>query len=152
METIKANYKAYFMRKYLVEKGVMTELGDITSLNEEGNPAIDMPAVTEEHFTSMIRSMLPTVAVLNTIKRKMDKATEELGFLPPEEVQAPSDSGGGNNFGGGDEFGGDQFGGGDQFDMGQTELQGQTQGQATQQQAPVQQQAPEEPDETVRCN
>jgi len=153
METIKANYKAYFMRKYLVEKGVMTELGDITSLNEEGNPAIDMPAVTEEHFTSMIRSMLPTVAVLNTIKRKMDKATEELGFLPPEEVPAPSDSGGGDNFSGGDEFGGDQFGGGDQFDMGQTELQGQTQGQATQQQAPVQQQAaqqqaPEEPDET----
>ena len=147
IEMLKGLYKAHFMRRYLTEKGILTELADITSLNEEGKPAIDMPADTEEHLLSLIRSMIPTVAVLNTMKSKVEKAVDELGFNPPEEVQAPTeDTGGGEDqFGGG----GDQFG----MDFGQTQAQGQapTEQQATGQ-APTQEaQTPEDntPDEEI---
>lgn len=147
IEMLKGLYKAHFMRRYLTEKGILTELADITSLNEEGKPAIDMPADTEEHLLSLIRSMIPTVAVLNTMKSKVEKAVDELGFNPPEEVQAPmEDTGGGEDqFGGG----GDQFG----MDFGQTQAQGQapTEQQATGQ-APTQEaQTPEDntPDEEI---
>ncbi len=147
IEMLKGLYKAHFMRRYLTEKGILTELADITSLDEEGKPAIDMPADTEEHLLSLIRSMIPTVAVLNTMKSKVEGAVNDLGFNPPEEVQAPTDSGGG---GGEDQFGG----GGDQFgmDFGQTQAQGQgqvpteEQVPTQQQQAPVEQEPPEEPE------
>lgn len=150
IEMLKGLYKAHFMRRYLTEKGILTELADITSLNEEGKPAIDMPADTEEHLLSLIRSMIPTVAVLNTMKSKVEGAVSDLGFNPPEEVQAPTDSGGGD---GEDQFGG----GGDQFgmDFGQTQAQGQGQAPTEeqvpaqgQQQAPVEEETPEPPDET----
>ena len=147
IEMLKGLYKAHFMRRYLTEKGVLTELADITSLNEEGKPAIDMPADTEEHLLSLIRSMLPTVAVLNTLKAKVNNATDDLGFKPPEEVQAPADTGGGE-----DQFGG----GGDQFgaDFGDMEQQIPAQGEqapAQGQQAPAQQTEAEDntPDEEI---
>lgn len=150
IEMLKGLYKAHFMRRYLTEKGVLTELADITSLNEEGKPAIDMPADTEEHLLSLIRSMLPTVAVLNTLKAKVNNATDDLGFNPPEEVQAPTDSGDGG--GGEDQFGG----GGDQFgaDFGDMEQQIPAQGEqapAQGQQAPAQQTEAEDntPDEEI---
>lgn len=151
IEMLKALYKAHFIRKYLTEKGIMTELADITSLNEEGKAALDLPADTEEHLLSLIRSMVPTIAVMNTIKKKMENATNELGFKPPEEVQAPVDSGGGaDQFGGGGE---DQFG----MDFGQTQAQSQvpTEQQTSaqgQQQVPMEQEPaanePEPEDET----
>lgn len=147
IEMLKGLYKAHFMRRYLTEKGILTELADITSLDEEGKPAIDMPADTEEHLLSLIRSMLPTVAVLNTLKAKVNNATDDLGFKPPEEVQAPEDTGGGE-----DQFGG----GGDQFgaDFGDMEQQIPAQGEqapAQGQQAPAQQTEAEDntPDEEI---
>ena len=147
IEMLKGLYKAHFMRRYLTEKGILTELADITSLNEEGQPAIDMPADTEEHLLSLIRSMIPTVAVLNTLKSKVEKASSDLNFNPPEEVQAPAESGSGQ-----DQFGGegaDQFG----MDFGQTQAQSQapTEQQAAGQ-APTQEaQTPEDntPDEEI---
>jgi hypothetical protein len=139
LETLKAMYKAHFMRKYLNEKGIMIELADITSLNEDGEAAIDMPGNTEEHFLSLIRSMVPTVAVLNTIKLKMENASEELGFVKPDEVQAPAESQGGT----------EEQSGGDEFDMGglqaqQAPIEQAEQQQAVQQPVAQQQQAGEE--------
>ena len=139
IEMLKGLYKAHFMRKYLTEKGIMTELADITSLNEEGNAAIDMPADTEEHMLALIRSMLPTVAVLNTIKSKVTNATNDLGFKPPEEVQAPS-----GDMGNEDQFGGSQ----DQFgsDFGQMQQAPMQEQQVPAQQTTAQQEAPQEPE------
>lgn len=112
LETLKAMYKSHFVRKYLSEKGILTELADIVSLNDEGESSLDLPASTEEHMLALIRSMVPTVAVLNAIKSKMENASDELGFKTPEDV--PEAESGGGDSGGGDEFGG----GGDEFDMG----------------------------------
>lgn len=142
LELLKGLYKAHFMRRYMTEKGVMSELSDITSLDENGKPAIDMPADTEEHLLSLIRSMIPTVAVLNTLKTKVSKSVEDLGFNPPEEVQAPAEDTGGSE---------DQFGAGDDFgaDFGQVQAQGQvpTEQQTTTEQT---QSAQEEiPDEEI---
>lgn len=139
IEMLKGLYKAHFMRKYLTEKGIMTELADITSLNEEGNAAIDMPTDTEEHMLALIRSMLPTVAVLNTIKNKVTNATNDLGFKPPEEVQAPS-----GDMGNEDQFGGSQ----DQFgsDFGQMQQAPMQEQQVPAQQTTAQQEAPQEPE------
>lgn len=139
IEMLKGLYKAHFMRKYLTEKGIMTELADITSLNEEGNAAIDMPADTEEHMLALIRSMLPTVAVLNTIKSKVTNATNDLGFKPPEEVQSPT-----SDMGGEDQFGGSQ----DQFgsDFGQMQQAPMQEQQVPAQQTTAQQEVPQEPE------
>lgn len=147
LELLKGLYKSHFMRRYMTEKGVMTELSDITSLDENGKPAIDMPADTEEHLLSLIRSMIPTVAVLNTLKTKVSKSVEDLGFNAPEEVQAPAEDTG---------SGQDQFGGGDDFgaDLGDMEQQIPAQGEqapAQGQQAPAQQTEAEDntPDEEI---
>jgi hypothetical protein len=159
LETLKSMYKAHFIRRYLSEKGVMTELADIVTLNEHGESTIDLPATTEQHLLALIRAMVPTVATLNAIRKKMDSASTELGFTEPEEVESP-DSGG--DSGGGDDSGGgmDDFGGGE-FDMDMGQAQGQTtqhqdtvqqqataQQQTTEQQPQAQQVTQQEPDET----
>jgi len=138
LETLKAVYKAHFIRKYLSEKGILNELADVTSLNEQQEPSLDLPASTEEHMLALIRSMVPTIATLNAIKAKMEKASDELGFTPPEDVPE-SDSGG--------DYGSDDDGsGGDEFDMGFDQAgQGQTDEQMPAEQQATEQQATQEP-------
>lgn len=136
LETLKAMYKSHFIRKYLSEKGVMSELADIVTLDENGKSSIDLPAKTEEHLLALIRSMVPTVATMLAIKKKMEAASNELGFVTPEEVEAPDT--GSDTGSGGDDFGS----GGGEFDMGMDFNQ--TQGQATQQQTTAEQQVTEQ--------
>lgn len=153
LETLKAMYKSHFMRKYLTEKGIMNELADITSLNENGKSTIDMPAMAEEHMLALIRSMVPTVAVLNAIKAKMEAASDELGFKTPEDVpeadSGSSDSGSDEGGDGADQFSMDIDVNQGQADTGQG--QAQTTEQVTQQtttQTKTQQTTEQAPDET----
>lgn len=126
LETFKALWKAHYVRKWMAEKGVLTELADMTSVNEQGNIALDIKDDAEKHMLALLRHFLPTVAMLTAIKDRVQKGAQELNLGTPEEVE-PSDSGSGT--GGGSEEAG---GGGDQFDMGEFDM-GTGQGQAQQQ-------------------
>lgn len=49
--------KSYFMRKYMAENGIMTELSDLITNDEDGNPKIDINIESTEFIKSLMKSM-----------------------------------------------------------------------------------------------
>lgn len=106
--TIRATLKAYFMRQYMADNGILPELSEILESNDDGKAAVDIYGSQTELMKGLIRSCSKYVAGLFPIKEAADKVMDALG------VQADSGFGGGSDFDDGNE---DPFAaGGDDFD------------------------------------
>lgn len=75
VDTIKAVFKAYFLRKYMSESGHFTELSDIVSADEHGKPAIDVETMMKEHIEGIARS---AVSFIKSIKPVLDASAKDL--------------------------------------------------------------------------
>lgn len=93
IETVKAMAKAYFLRKWMSEKGIMTELTELVAVGENDQPQLNLMQETRKHIESIVRSC---VTVLEDIKPTADNATDRLeaiGAEPePEDMGNDSDS------------------------------------------------------------
>jgi hypothetical protein len=116
VDMVKENIKAYYARKYMAETGMLSELSELVSTDEEGKPRVDLYNISSEHAKAMgatINHFLDTVMELKNQanaaeKLRKDKDTTQGGAeATTSEVTSTSSSGGGG-FGGG--FGGDDLG------------------------------------------
>ncbi len=109
VDTLKATFKAYYLRKWMVDNGFMSELGDITTSDKDGNPIIDLYNTMKDHLDGIIRSSVEYVKNMQDMAGAADKDLK--GIEPGESTGSYSDtSSGSDDFGGGD-FG--DMGGGD---------------------------------------
>ena len=110
--TIKAMYKAYFQRKWLSEKNVLTELSDLTAKDADGKYVIDISDEIIKYIEEMSKIAVKTMVKLSENVKAVNKDLESAGV--------EGDGGGGTSGGsdysdtdtGGEDFGGD-FGMGD---------------------------------------
>lgn len=121
--TMKEVAKAYFMRKWLGENGVLPELSDLTTMDDDGQPKLNLWDAFQDHIGSLTKSMdhfmngikpLKDASNLNEKKRKESDQTEAStggGF-------GSSDTSTGGSGGGSDDFGFSDFGGGGFGDFG----------------------------------
>jgi hypothetical protein len=131
--TIKEIAKAHFVRKWLGENGVMPELAELTTLDDDGRPLLNlwdsfqdhMGNVTKvlDHFMNGIKP-IKDAANLNEKKRQETDETQAAGSMGGgmDMGAAGGDMGMGSDLGGGDDFGfggGDDFGGGGFGDFGE---------------------------------
>jgi hypothetical protein len=86
--------KAYFVRQWMTENGMMTELSTLTNLNSEGLPSTDVYQIQESHIKNLMKSMSHFMVGLQPVKKMADKVMGELGV--------DTSGGGSNDFGGGD--------------------------------------------------
>lgn len=102
---VRASVKAYYVRKWFSDNGVMPELADITAQDSDGNPRVQFWHEQKAHIEALMKSMAGLAAGLQAIQSATDKVAQDAG------IEA-------NGMGGGGGFGGGFGGGGGGFDQG----------------------------------
>jgi hypothetical protein len=123
MVALKSMLKAYFLRKWMAEKGILPELGEIISVDTEGGEQANIVTEIQSHIEAITKA---GVTALVKLSANRIAATKDLKGTDTPEGQASSVGGfssAGGGFGGGTDFGGglDGLGGGDDlggFSMG----------------------------------
>lgn len=112
--SMEGTVKAALMRKWLADNNIMPQLFDISATDNEGKPAFDLLALTEDHtrglaanFMSFAKSMIPVDTAVGEDSKTMKLGDENTG----------SGGFGGGGGGGGDSGGGGEDGGLDSFDL-----------------------------------
>lgn len=82
INVVRGIIKAYFLRKFLSEKGILSELSDLTSLGEDGKPLFDLPKIAASHLNSLNESGVTTLADL---AKKIAGLNSELSSARTEE-------------------------------------------------------------------
>lgn len=116
IDMLKAAFKAHFLRKWMADNGFMSELVDIVSTDEDGDPILNLFDIMKEHVEGLTRSSVKYIAALTPNREAATTDVNNMNVQPDETSSAnttDADSGGGmDDFGGGmDDFGGS-------FDMG----------------------------------
>lgn len=113
VDGVKASVKAYYVRKWFADNGVMPELAEMTAQDAEGTPRIQFWNEQKNHIESLMKSLAGLTAGLKPMQEATNKVASDVG------IQAGGGfGGGGGGFGGGDFGGGDVGGGGDDFGLG----------------------------------
>lgn len=96
IDTIKAMIKGYYLRKFMAEKGIMTELSELTAVNEDGNPQVDLLKSTTEHINALVKSCVIALSKTAPIAKA---ATDDLQKLGAGEGESGSEETGGEDTG-----------------------------------------------------
>lgn len=132
---VRENIKAYFMRQFQIENGMLPELTKLTSTNEEGEPELDFASIMSDHSSPIIEIIGQLLKNTKKTRDKVDKVLEKAGVEEGtggdgngggwgESGGAPGvDNGLGQGNAGGDDFGFNPSEGGDGLDLGD-DLQG----------------------------
>lgn len=108
--------KSHFMRKFMLENGMFTDLFDVLAVNRNGDPLIDFEEKYADHLDAIAKSILPFI---KRAKMRVGKIEKSISEFTDKLEDKPGESGGDDygSSGGGDDYGssdGDDFGGGDE--------------------------------------
>jgi hypothetical protein len=121
----KAAIKAYFLRQWMSENGVMTELSHLTNVGPDGKPMIDIMEIQRNHIEGLTKTLTKFMVDLQPVKDAADTVLQakvgEMEAAPAPESSSSDDGGGNDGFdfgtgsfdAGGDDLFGDQNTGGD---------------------------------------
>lgn len=123
LDEIKAGYKAYFMRQWMRNNGVLPELEDIVAVDEEGIPELDLQKMMTEHAELVASGLNAYLAGIGQLREEIKTNAADLtGKFPDagltEQGAGANGAGGfdnGGGFGGGGGGFGGEPGGGDEF-------------------------------------
>lgn len=113
-DVIKGLIKSYYVRKWLADKGIMTELSNLTGVDEDGEPVLKLADEMTDHVKGLVRSGVMALAKFSPMVQAANKDMAAMK-IEPSAGGGMGGGGGGSDFGGG---GGDFGGGGDDFDFG----------------------------------
>lgn len=97
VDKIKAQIKAFFLRKFMADKGIGIELGQLLATNENGGPQIDLIKEVATHAEALTRSCVANVAKLTPINNAAQSDMDKMGAdsTSTSESSDSTDSGGG---------------------------------------------------------
>lgn len=109
-ESLKVIMRSYFVRKWMADNGVMTELSEITQRDDKGKITLEFAEAQKSHLEGIMQVSSTIIAAIEPIKKQMDAVLKKAGFAPEA---GGFGGGGGGGFGGGSDFGGGGGGGSD---------------------------------------
>jgi hypothetical protein len=101
--TLKESIKAYYLRKWMAENGVMPELSELTTADEDGKPVLNVFDITKDHLESLVKSLTEQVVKLTVVKNASTDILDKTGAAAP----AGGTEGGFGEGGTGEEGGGE---------------------------------------------
>lgn len=107
VESIKKMLRAYFVRQFMSENGIMPELATMVTLNEDDEAELDLWAEQSEHIKKLMKTMSGFMKKIQKTKQETDEIVGRLN----EINEADGDSGGGFGSGSSDESSSDAGGG-----------------------------------------
>lgn len=127
VDSIKKMLRAHFIRQYMAENGVMTEVATIVSTSDSNEPELDMWESQTDHIRKLAATLGKFITSIDKSKNDNNKLVTTLAD------QAQNDDSSGGDFGGGSsdpstdtssDAGGGEFGGGDFDGLGDLGLGG----------------------------
>ncbi|WP_233874137.1 hypothetical protein [Paraburkholderia adhaesiva] len=108
IEVLKEVAKAYFVRLYMIENGMLPELAQLTTMDEDGKPLVDVFRMQTEHieqlqkaFGDFFKGLLPITNRANEkFKTIQDKSTTEATGTDTYSSGQDMSGGEGGGFGG----------------------------------------------------
>ncbi len=113
--TVRNVLKAYFVRKWAAENGVLPELSEITAMGDDDAPMTDFWEMQKNHMesltrtlTGLMRGLQPTKTAANTVLAATTDSDETAGTGGEQTYgdASGSDLGNDGDLGGGDDLGG----------------------------------------------
>lgn len=98
-DTIKNLIKSYYIRKWLADKGILQELGDLTGLDEEGQPILRIDKEITDHAKGLVRGGVMALRELSATIQAANMDMKKLGVDDSPPPSAPSGGGGDGGFG-----------------------------------------------------
>ena len=87
LDEIKSAFKNYFLRDWMAKNNYLPELADITSMDEDGKPILNLFDIYKDHNQALVSSTIGFVQNMAPQKRKVDKMIEKAEEEPPEEEE-----------------------------------------------------------------
>jgi hypothetical protein len=117
VNVMKAVAKAYFVRQWMAENGMLTELSQLTTTDEDGDPVIDVFKMQADHietltktFNDFFKGLVPITNKENAVLAATnEKSTTEATSSSTGFGEDNQDQSGGSDFGAGG-FGGEDTG------------------------------------------
>lgn len=121
--------RAYFIRKWIAENGMLPEIAQLTATSEDGAPMVNFYDEQRAHIDALAKSLTNFMVKVHKAKEENNQRLDKLGMdetgTDGSTSTTTSETGGegGSEFGGeggGDfgDFGGDELGGGGDLDFG----------------------------------
>jgi len=79
VDALKKSVVAYFLRKFMAENGIFTELSELTTQDESGVPALNLFEAQKSHLEGLVKSFTENVIKLTRIKNASDAALDATG-------------------------------------------------------------------------
>ena len=114
--TVRALIKAYFIRKWMADKNVLTELAGLVMADEDGNPQINITDEITSHMEAMTKTGVLTLVKLQPNKAAADADLKNSNVAVGDNSDTSSDSYGESGYG--SDNSSDMFGGTDANDGG----------------------------------
>jgi hypothetical protein len=103
VSALKESIKALYLRKFMSENGILPELAQLTTADEDGKPAINVFEQHKSHIESLVKSLTENVVKMSVVKNASSQILQTTGLA---NQPATGEGGGTDEFGGGgDEFG-----------------------------------------------
>ena len=107
IDSIRNVIKSYMLRSWQSENGYMNELNDITTMDEEGYPMLDIYEIMKNHMEGIMRSSVKFISKMRSMKNAANADLENMDVEAGESTSYSSDedsdtSEGGDEFGMGD--------------------------------------------------
>lgn len=103
IDSIKSILKNYFIRQWMSKNGFMTELNDIVTADEDGEPTLDIYQINQTHLEGLIKSATKFIAATQALREAANKDLENMN-VEAGTMDTSSDT---ESDTGGDEFGAD---------------------------------------------
>lgn len=96
VSTVKEVLKAYFLRKWMSENGVMSELHSLTTLGYDGKPSVDIYQLQESHIEGLTKSLTKFMVGVSKVKEASNTVMQNIGGAgePPTDTGSESSSSG----------------------------------------------------------
>lgn len=106
VDMLKNVWLAGLMRKWMAENNYVPEVMDISTLSDDGKPAIDLLELTENHSKNIMAAATNLLSKMRAAKAAVDNDIKNLGSpeSTAESTSSSSNSGGGDSGGAGDDL------------------------------------------------
>ena len=116
--TVRNLIKSYFIRKFMADKNILSELADLVTADEDGNPQLNIMEQIKSHLEAMSKAGVKTLIGLQPNVQAVNADLKTGGVTVGENSETTSSEYGGggssgDSSGGGDDLGGFEFGGGE---------------------------------------
>lgn len=112
VDEARAAVRSYYLRKFMADNNILPELSNLTLLDVNGDPALDIYAIHNEHVQSVVKSMIGYLSRSQPFGEAADKDINNIG-LDGETDYTPSD----NSYDSTNDYDGDSFGESDNFGL-----------------------------------